>query len=238
MDTNVTETFFRMREKQKENLLKAFGATKSDESKEVEQPNIIKSLFSDNPFEVEVAKEELSKSNDYSEFEKSDILDAINYESDIKIIKSGKEIKDNIANTILPTRQAIYEQKCKEADELLQKCGDAPALEPSPWMLRGINVTVPYKMYSWDETRYCADDEESCNGCICDSISVVGAKLCKKNLPCDSEQAIMREKYNSVVSIICETAVDVQTLKLLLNNIKDNQSFNLRPKQAMMFGFE
>lgn len=238
METNVTEVFFQMREKQKANLLKAFGAEPMKKESS-EQPDIIKALQSDNPFDRIVAQEELKKSNEYTEIEKSDILDAINYDSEIKIIKSGKEIKENIEKYVLPVRQALYDQKCREADELLKNCGDAPSMEPKPWMLRGINVTIPYKMYEWDETQYRSTDEEtSCGGCICDNISVVGANQCKKNLPCDSEQAITRSRYNCAVEIICEAAVDVQALKLLINNIKDNQTFNLRPRQAMMFAFE
>lgn len=236
---NVTETFFAMREKQRANLMKAFGDEAKEIKKAQEDSDIVKSLQSNNPFQVEAAREDLIKSNEYGELEKSDILDAISYSSEIKIIKTGKEIKDNIKTKILPTKQAQYNTKSSEATELLKECGDAPTSEPKPWMLRGMSVSIPYKVYDWDETYYrSADDEACCGGCVCDSLNVIGKKPCKKNIPCDAEQGEARQKYNRAVEIICEISVDIKALELLNNNLSDSQSITLTPRQAILFGFE
>ena len=73
--------------------------------------------------------EEVSEENPFdkaaeeADVEKSDVMDALSYQGDIKVSKTGKEIKDQVDTVLLPAMTADLSVKEAEADKKLKDCG-------------------------------------------------------------------------------------------------------------------
>lgn len=240
---NITSAFQRIQNQRRINIAKSFGFSADDIQKGKEeaelspkQQEIIKSLSSDNPFEVEYGKELLEKS-DLSDIEKSDIMEAISCgngnQTSFGIKKTGKEIKEQIKNVILPTKQAELATKKAEADKLLAECGNAPTKNARPWFTDGIKIDVGYKIYDWEECRFkCKDDT-----CIYNNVDWEGEKL-QCNCPETEGQCKARNDYNQVVEIICRILVDIKACEILNKNLTDEQNVILTPHQVLAFQFD
>lgn len=239
---NVTKVFQNMHEQQKINIIKSFGVMsenneiiKGDTESTPEKKEIIKLLSSDNPFDVECGKE-LIKKSDMTDIEKSDIMEAISgYENreSFLIKKTGKDIKEQIKNVILPNRQAELEAKKSEIDKLLSECGCAPTTDPRPWYTNGIKMDIGYKIYEWEECRL--------DGCEKDNYvynNVEWEECPKRNLPEDEKQCKARNDYNKAVEVLCNIMVDIKACEILTKNLSDTQSVSLTPRQVMVFKFD
>ena len=238
---NVTEAFQKMHEQQKMNIAKSFGVmfendeiVKGDTEFTPEKQEIIKALSSDNPFEVEYGRELLEKS-DMTEIEKSDIMEAISYgngnTTSFGMKKTGKEIKEQIKNVLLPTKQAELATKKAEAERLLALCGNAPTKDVRPWFTDGIKMDVGYKIYDWEECRLKCKDET----CIYDTVAFEKPQC---NCPENEEQCKARQDYNQAVEIVCRILVDVKACEILTKNLTDDQSITLTPRQVLAFQFD
>lgn len=179
--------------------------------------------------ETEAAKEEESSEKEEDTAEKSHIMDAISY-SGVKISKTGKEIKDQATNVLLPRLNAELEDYKKKADEKLALCGKAPTEDPKPWWTDDIELEVPYKVYNWNET-YVPKPSVAY-----DTLSAEDAAAKRGNVPENDEQAKAREEYNEAVRMVCNTMVDIKACELM-QNLKDKTSYELSPRQVLTLGF-
>lgn len=233
---DVTQAFQSMREQQRINIAKSFGISadviqKGDTELSPEQEEIVKALSSDNPFEREYGRTLLEKA-DLNDIEKSDIMSAISYSNNIKFKKSGKEIKEQITNVILPAEQAELAAEKVNADKLLAECGTAPTKDVLSWWTEGIKMDVGYKYYPWEECRMC------CRENLSDSLSWEHQEEKPKcNVPQTEDECEARRKYNESVEKICRIMVDIRACELLQKNLSDGDSIELTPQQLLSFKF-
>lgn len=179
---------------------------------------------------------ELNRSLDRvgKEFEKSDIMSALSYENPFMISKTGKEIKEQCQNVILPELNSTLAAKKQTADELLKECGNAPTKEPYEYWCGGIKMNPGYKIYDWEETYY----PENNSGNMMESLSYTDSEETKKrmNIPASKEQAIKRREYNDIVHAICEIMTDVKACEILAT-VPDDKTYDLSPKQILALKF-
>lgn len=164
-----------------------------------------------------------------TDIEKSDILDAVSYSGNIQVSKSGKEIKEQVNNVIMPDLTAKLEEKKKEATEKLKECGTAPTNDVEPWWAGNTRIDIGFKRYNWDETYY-PNDESVSNG-FADEENIK-----KINFPESKEQSQARREYNEIVRCICEISADIKACDIL-KMIKDNATYNLTPRQVIALRF-
>lgn len=176
----------------------------------------------ENPFE-KAAKE--------AELEKSDIMDAMSYQGNIKVHKSGKEIKKQVDDVLLPEMTATLAVKEAEATKKLADCGGAPTREPDKWWTDGIKMDCGFKIYDWDETYVPNND-----GRVVDSFSAEDAAEKKGNMPENQEQANCRREYNDIVRAICNIKVDIKACEIL-KELKDGTEYELSPRQVLALRF-
>ena len=160
-----------------------------------------------NPFE---------KASEEADVEKSDVMDALSSQGDIKVSKTGKEIKDQVDTVLLPAMMTDLAIKEDEADKELKNCGIAPTKDPDRWWTDGIKMDCGFKIYDWEETYVPSNSE----GKMMSSLSVEDAKDKKENVPENQEQANCRRAYNDIVRAICNIKVDIKACEIL-KTLKD-----------------
>lgn len=197
--------------------------TNADEVKGISEDKITKAIEEENPFEK--AAEEV-------DIEKSEILDMISSQESIKISKTGKEIKDQVNNVLLPAMATDLAVKEAEADNELKKCGAAPTKDPEKWWSQDVEIDCGYKIYNWNDT-YASDNSV---GNIMSALSAEDAKDKEINTPENQEQANSRRKYNDIIRNICSIKVDIKACEIL-NNLEDKKQFELSPRQILSFKF-
>ena len=176
--------------------------------------------------------EEVSEENPFdkaaeeADVEKSDVMDALSYQGDIKVSKTGKEIKDQVDTVLLPAMTADLAVKEAEADKKLKDCGTAPTKDPDKWWTDGI------KIYDWEETYVPNND----GGKMMSSLSASDAEDKKGNVPENQEQATCRREYNDIVRAICNIKVDIKACEIL-KTLADNKEFELSPRQVLALRF-
>lgn len=163
--------------------------------------------------------------------EKSDILDAISYSGDIKVSKTGKEIKEQVDNVVLPELRAKLEEKKNEATEKLKDCGVAPTDDIEPWWAGNTKIDVGFKRYNWDELYF---DDRNDNEKFASSFQNDDAP--KVNLPENKEQAKARREYNELVRCVSEITADIKACEIL-KQLKDGSNYELTPRQVIVLRF-
>lgn len=182
--------------------------------------------------------EEVSEENPFdkaaeeADVEKSDVMDALSYQADIKVSKTGKEIKDQVDTVLLPAMTADLAVKEAEADKKLKDCGTAPTKDPDRWWTDGIKMDCGYKIYDWEETFVPNND----GGRMMSSLSASDAEDKKGNVPENQEQATCRREYNDIVRAICDIKVDIKACEIL-KTLADNKEFELSPRQVLALRF-
>lgn len=182
--------------------------------------------------------EEVSEENPFdkaaeeADVEKSDVMDALSYQGDIKVSKTGKEIKDQVDTVLLPDMTADLAVKEAEADKKLKDCGTAPTKDPDKWWTDGIKMDCGYKIYDWEETYVPNND----GGKMMSSLSASDAEDKKGNVPENQEQATCRREYNDIVRAICNIKVDIKACEIL-KTLADNKEFELSPRQVLALRF-
>ena len=176
-----------------------------------------------NPFE---------KAAEEADVEKSDVMDALSYQGDIKVSKTGKEIKDQVDTVLLPAMTADLAVKEAEAEKELKNCGTAPTKDPDKWWTDGIKMDCGYKIYDWEETYVPSND----GGKMMSSLSAEDAEDKKGNVPENQEQANCRRAYNDIVRAICNIKVDIKACEIL-KTLKDEKQFELSPRQVLALRF-
>lgn len=224
---SVTEVFQEFHRRRAENMAKAFGVEiqkAQDNDIVTKEDNISKGNENDNPFDA--AAEEI---------EKSDIMEAISYDDNFRISKTGKEIKEQMQNVILPKKQAELAVKKGEADDLLEECGAAPTQDVCRWWCGNMEIDCGYKTYSWEETCMKCDK----GGEVYSSLSYENQEDKPKcNCPQTVEEAQARKKYNDTVNIICNILVDIKACEILTKNLGDDATIKLTPRQIVAFHFD
>lgn len=163
---------------------------------------------------------------------KSDIASALS-SGDIKIKKSGKEIKEQISNVIMPELTAKLSAKETEATNLLKECGNAPTEEVPCWWTDDIKMDCGYKYYNWRETYY----EENRDQRFMPTFTAEDEAAKKGNKPVDRAQAEAREKYNDAVRAICHIKVDIKTCEVMTKNLTEGTNYELSARQAIVLRF-
>ena len=184
-----------------------------------------------NAKEVTVDENGIQKADD-GEVEKSDIMNALSYHGEIKVSKTGKEIKQQVDDVLLPDLNAKLSVKEEEATKKLADCGDAPTCDVDPWWTGDVKMDVGYKVYNWDETYY---NEEKANDSVAGSLS--GEEKKKEfNCPESKEEADCRRCYNDIVRAICDIKVDIKACEIL-KELKDGTTYDLTPRQVLSLRF-
>ena len=184
-----------------------------------------------NAKEVTVDENGIQKADD-GEVEKSDIMNALSYQGEIKVSKTGREIKQQVDDVLLPDLNDKLAVKEEEATKKLADCGDAPTRGVEPWWTGDVKMDVGYKVYSWDETYY---NEENANDSVAGSLS--GEEKKKEfNYPESKEEADCRRCYNDIVRAICDIKVDIKACEIL-KELKDGTTYDLTPRQALALRF-
>jgi hypothetical protein len=196
--------------------------TNAKEVREVEENKITKGNEEENPFEKQASEEQI---------EKSDIMDSMNYSGNIKLSKTGKEIKTQVDEIILPELTASLAANKIEADKKIKDCGNAPTTEPDKWWTDGIKIDCGYKIYSWQETYVSREGSVAM-----DTFSNEDAKEKTVNAPSTQEEAKARIEYNDIVRVICNILVDIKACEIL-KGLKDDVDYELTPRQLVTFKF-
>jgi len=199
------------------------GFTNSKEVVENEEEKITKGKeIEEKPFENQTLEEKI---------EKSDIMDSMNYGGNIKVSKTGKEIKNQVDSIILPELIACLEAKKVEANNKIKDCGNAPTKEPDRWWTDGIKIDCVYKTYDWEETYIPREKSVAM-----DTFSAEDAEEKYVNAPTTQEEATARREYNDIVRAICNTLVDIKACEIL-KELKDDTDYELTPRQIITFRF-
>lgn len=184
-----------------------------------------------NAKEVTFDENGIQKADD-GEVEKSDIMNALFYQGEIKVSKTGKEIKQQVDDVLLPDLNAKLAVKEEEATKKLADCGDAPTRDVDPWWTDGVKMDIGYKVYGWDETYY---NEEKANESVAGSL--LGEEKKKEcNCPESKEEVECRRCYNDIVRIICNIKVDIKACEIL-KELRDGTTYDLTPRQVLALRF-
>jgi len=184
----------------------------------------------------EEEEEEVDKEDDEEEkgkTEKAHIMEALSYGNDIKVTKTGKEIKAQVKDVLIPKLNAELEEWKGKADGFLENCGKAPAKTPAPWWTGDTEIEVPYKVYDWNETYIPSADRGSISY---ETLSAEDAAAKKGNVPENADQAKARNDYNEAVRMVCNVLVDLKACDILLS-LKDGKEYELTPRQVLTLGF-
>ena len=183
----------------------------------------------ENPFE-ECKKEEIKEIN------KSDIFDAMCepiFEGSLSVEKTGKQIKDQVLNIIVPKLKLNYEEIISKLNNLLTLTGKSPTM---PIRYYKIKLDLPYTQYH--------ETTEEING-IFDTFANsddIGTEestpeiIFEKNPALTQEQAQARCSYNENLRILREIAVDIKTAQVLLQ-FEDSKVYKLNINQSIALGF-
>lgn len=197
-----------------------------------------------NPFEKFEGVQETQK--EPKEIQKSEIFGALkNSNNPIPIKKTGKEIKDQINNIILPFLAEKKEKIQKELNGFL----DATIVKPTNpcWMRIQMDETeFPYKLYAWEAL----DFSEKAFGQIFKGFGDIEEEYCKEEgceqkvlfpyCPQSKEEADARQKYNNLVEDFRDIIMDIKTANVLIHNLKDEDEYWLNIEQliGLKFGGE
>lgn len=184
---------------------------------------------------VKAIESDISDFSEVASIEKSDILYALSgYESKIKFKKSGKEIKEQLNSSVIPTLNVELSTAEAEADEILKECGDAPTHDVPEYWTGDLHIELPYKFYEWDETSV---PENNNVGIVASFSPDSYQKRCCKNAPASQDEADARCKYNEQVRKIANITTDIKACEIVSKNLKDNEQVELTVRQLVAFKF-
>lgn len=221
---NIRDIILGVRAERQEHMLKGFAPVPEDPEEKVEK--------ADNVFEKMAGAIEKAESGDsdvalQGEIEKSDIMNAISYDSNIKFGKLGKEIKAKLKADILPPLNAKLQVLTAEIESKLEDCGGAPTETVPPWWTSDIKMDFPFRIFSW----------QACD--LCEGPKVAGLLIAgeEQENPVTPEMRKCRQEYNDKVREYANVAVDIKACEILETNLSDNERYQLSPRQLTVFGF-
>lgn len=221
---NIRDIILGVRAERQEHMLKGFAPIPEDPEEKVEK--------ADNVFEKMAGAIEKAESGDsdvalQGEIEKSDIMNAISYDSNIKFGKLGKEIKAKLKADILPPLNAKLQVLTAEIESKLEDCGGAPTETVPPWWTSEIKMDFPFRIFSW----------QACD--VCEGPKVAGSLIAgeEQENPVTPEMRKCRQEYNDKVREYANVAIDIKACEILETNLSDNERYQLSPRQLTVFGF-
>lgn len=221
---NIRDIILGVRAERQEHMLKGFAPVPEDPEEKVEK--------ADNVFEKMAGAIEKAESGDsdvalQGEIEKSDIMNAISYDSNIKFGKLGKEIKAKLKADILPPLNAKLQVLTAEIESKLEDCGGAPTETVPPWWTSEIKMDFPFRIFSW----------QACD--VCEGPKVAGSLIAgeEQENPVTPEMRKCRQEYNDKVREYANVAIDIKACEILETNLSDNERYQLSPRQLTVFGF-
>lgn len=221
---NIRDIILGVRAERQEHMLKGFAPVPEDPEEKVEK--------ADNVFEKMAGAIEKAESGDsdvalQGEIEKSDIMNAISYDSNIKFGKLGKEIKAKLKADILPPLNAKLQVLTAEIESKLEDCGGAPTETVPPWWTSEIKMDFPFRIFSW----------QACD--VCEGPKVAGSLIAgeEQENPVTPEMRKCRQEYNDKVREYANVATDIKACEILETNLSDNERYQLSPRQLTVFGF-
>lgn len=221
---NIRDIILGVRAERQEHMLKGFAPVPEDPEEKVEK--------ADNVFEkmagaIEKAESDNSDVALQGEIEKSDIMNAISYDSNIKFGKLGKEIKAKLKADILPPLNAKLQVLTAEIESKLEDCGGAPTETVPPWWTAEIKMDFPFRIFSW----------QACD--LCEGPKVAGSLIAgeEQENPVTPEMRKCRQEYNDKVREYANVATDIKACEILETNLSDNERYQLSPRQLTVFGF-
>lgn len=221
---NIRDIILGVRAERQEHMLKGFAPVPEDPEERVEK--------ADNVFEkmagaIEKAESDNSDVALQGEIEKSDIMNAISYDSNIKFGKLGKEIKAKLKADILPPLNAKLQVLTAEIESKLEDCGGAPTETVPPWWTAEIKMDFPFRIFSW----------QACD--VCEGPKVAGSLIAgeEQENPVTPEMRKCRQEYNDKVREYANVATDIKACEILETNLSDNERYQLSPRQLTVFGF-
>lgn len=221
---NIRDIILGVRAERQEHMLKGFAPVPEDPEERVEK--------ADNVFEkmagaIEKAESDNSDVALQGEIEKSDIMNAISYDSNIKFGKLGKEIKAKLKADILPPLNAKLQVLTAEIESKLEDCGGAPTETVPPWWTSEIKMDFPFRIFSW----------QACD--VCEGPKVAGSLIAgeEQENPVTLEMRKCRQEYNDKVREYANVATDIKACEVLETNLSDNERYQLSPRQLVVFGF-
>lgn len=221
---NIRDIILGVRAERQEHMLKGFAPVPEDPEEKVEK--------ADNVFEKMAGAIEKAESGDsdvalQGEIEKSDIMNAISYDSNIKFGKLGKEIKAKLKADILPPLNAKLQVLTAEIESKLEDCGGAPTETVPPWWTAEIKMDFPFRIFSW----------QACD--LCEGPKVAGSLIAgeEQENPVTPEMRKCRQEYNDKVREYANVATDIKACEILETNLSDNERYQLSPRQLTVFGF-
>lgn len=156
------------------------------------------------------------------------ITDDLVYDLEIKIEKTGREIKEKLMeelNRVVSNKNSL----ASEMERLLTEIGEAPRGKAENWELRGYEkyfAVVPFK-YSYTQV-YPAGTESK-------------GELLQADAPVDSiEVKSIQDKmraYNKTVNEYISRFIEELRLKTVINNLSDDKKVKLNPRLASELGF-
>lgn len=221
---NIRDIILGVRAERQEHMLKGFAPVPEDPEERVEK--------ADNVFEkmagaIEKAESDNSDVALQGEIEKSDIMNAISYDSNIKFGKLGKEIKAKLKADILPPLNAKLQVLTAEIESKLEDCGGAPTETVPTWWTAEIKMDFPFRIFSW----------QACD--VCEGPKVAGSLIAgeEQENPVTPEMRKCRQEYNDKVREYANVATDIKACEILETNLSDNERYQLSPRQLTLFGF-
>lgn len=221
---NIRDIILGVRAERQEHMLKGFAPVPEDPEEKVEK--------ADNVFEkmagaIEKAESDNSDVALQGEIEKSDIMNVISYDSNIKFGKLGKEIKAKLKADILPPLNAKLQVLTAEIESKLEDCGGAPTETVPPWWTAEIKMDFPFRIFSW----------QACD--VCEGPKVAGSLIAgeEQENPVTPEMRKCRQEYNDKVREYANVATDIKACEILETNLSDNERYQLSPRQLTVFGF-
>lgn len=221
---NIRDIILGVRAERQEHMLKGFAPIPEDPEEKVEK--------ADNVFEKMAGAIEKAESGDsdvalQGEIEKSDIMNVISYDSNIKFGKLGKEIKAKLKADILPPLNAKLQVLTAEIESKLEDCGGAPTESVPPWWTAEIKMDFPFRIFSW----------QACD--VCEGPKVAGSLIAgeEQENPVTPEMRKCRQEYNDKVREYANVATDIKACEILETNLSDNERYQLSPRQLTVFGF-
>lgn len=206
-------------------------ADDAEEPGETEETDEGKEKETDAEDNAEKAVETDEETSEEDSAEKSDIMYALSG-GNIKVSKTGKQIKEQVDNVILPELNATLAVKENEATEKLKECGQAPTACVPTWWTGDVKMDVGYKFYEWRETEWCKPENQRMYA----TLSANDEAEKKGNCPTSEGEAIARCAYNEIVRCICNIKVDIKACEIL-KTLKDATEYELTPRQVLTLKF-
>ena len=209
-------------------IKKADDAEEPGETEEIDEGKEKETDAEDN---AEKAVETDEETSEEDSAEKSDIMYALSG-GNIKVNKTGKQIKEQVDNVILPELTAALAVKENEATEKLKECGQAPTACIPTWWTGDVKMDVGYKFYEWRETEWCKPENQRMYA----TLSANDEAEKKGNCPTSEGEAIARCAYNEIVRCICNIKADIKACEIL-KTLKDTTEYELTPRQVLTLKF-